>query len=56
MMASAAPYIGVIDADLQYDEGVLPQMLHKIKEDMNVVIGSRRMSGVWATVLKSGLS
>src|SRR5580658_8694827 len=27
MMASAAPYIAVIDADLQHDETVLPQML-----------------------------
>jgi dolichol-phosphate mannosyltransferase len=46
MMASAAPYIAVMDADLQHDESVLPQMLHKIKtEKLDVVIASRRMTG-----------
>ena len=46
MMASAAPYIAVMDADLQHDEGVLPLMLHKIKEEkLDVVIASRRITG-----------
>src|SRR3984957_5141719 len=29
MMATAAPYIAVMDADLQHDETILPQMLEK---------------------------
>lgn len=46
MMASAAPYIAVMDADLQHDENVLPTMLQKIKEEkLDVVIASRRMTG-----------
>ena len=46
MMASAAPYIAVMDADLQHDESVIPQMLRKIKQEkLDVVIGSRRIIG-----------
>jgi dolichol-phosphate mannosyltransferase len=46
MMASAAPYIAVMDADLQHDESILPQMLHKIKDEkLDVVIASRRITG-----------
>jgi dolichol-phosphate mannosyltransferase len=46
MMASAAPYIAVMDADLQHDETALPQMLHKIEmEKLDVVIASRRVAG-----------
>ena len=46
MMASAAPFIAVMDADLQHDERVLPEMLQKIRDEkLDVVIASRRMSG-----------
>jgi dolichol-phosphate mannosyltransferase len=46
MMASAAPYIAVMDADLQHDETALPEMLRKIEaEKLDVVIASRRMAG-----------
>ena len=46
MMACSAPYIAVMDADLQHDESVLPQMLRKIEEEkLDVVIASRRMAG-----------
>jgi dolichol-phosphate mannosyltransferase len=42
MLASAAPYIAVIDADLQHDETLLPKMLTILKEDKaDIVIGSR---------------
>src|SRR5271154_1001344 len=30
MLSSAAPYVAVMDADLQHDEKVLPQMLAKL--------------------------
>jgi dolichol-phosphate mannosyltransferase len=46
MMASSAPYLAVIDGDLQHDEAVLPEMLAKIKtERLDVVIGTRNKAG-----------
>lgn len=46
MMASAAPYIAVIDGDLQHDPGMLKLMLHTIKRDgLDVVVGSRYVEG-----------
>jgi dolichol-phosphate mannosyltransferase len=42
ILSSAAPYIAVMDGDLQHDEALLPQMLAKIKaERLDVVIASR---------------
>ena len=43
MLATNADYIAVIDADLQHDESLLPQMLHilKQKDAMQIAIGSR---------------
>ena len=46
MLASSAPYIAVIDADLQHDERLLPQMLDAIKQGgEDIVIASRYMAG-----------
>jgi dolichol-phosphate mannosyltransferase len=46
MMASAAPYIAVLDADLQHDESILPEMLRRIEtEGLDVVVASRRAEG-----------
>ncbi len=46
MLASSAPYLAVIDADLQHDETLLPQMLAAIKaNDLDVVVGSRHVAG-----------
>jgi len=46
MMASAAPYIAVMDADLQHDETILPEMLRRIDVGkLDVVIASRRTAG-----------
>jgi dolichol-phosphate mannosyltransferase len=46
MMATAAPYIAVMDADLQHDERILPQMLAKLKtESLDVVVATRHGSG-----------
>ena len=46
MMASAAPYIAVMDADLQHDETALPEMLRKIESGkLDVVVASRRIAG-----------
>jgi len=42
ILASAAPYIAVMDGDLQHDEMLLPQMLAKIRaERLDVVVASR---------------
>jgi len=42
MLASSAPVVAVIDADLQHDERLLPQMLAVIDSgDVDVVVGSR---------------
>jgi dolichol-phosphate mannosyltransferase len=46
MMSSAAPYIGVMDADLQHDERIIPEMLRRLKEEnLDIVVGSRNVAG-----------
>jgi dolichol-phosphate mannosyltransferase len=46
VMASAAPYIAVIDADLQHDAALLPEMLSALRaQDADLVIGSRYLGG-----------
>ncbi|MBK8640319.1 MAG: glycosyltransferase family 2 protein [Chromatiaceae bacterium] len=46
MLASTAPYLAVIDADLQHDETRLPLMLERIKaEKLDLVVGSRYVAG-----------
>ncbi len=46
MLASSAPYIAVLDADLQHDESRLPAMLAALKADnLDVVVGSRYTAG-----------
>jgi dolichol-phosphate mannosyltransferase len=46
MLSSSAPYLAVIDGDLQHDETLLPQMLEFLKkEDTDIVVGSRYVSG-----------
>jgi dolichol-phosphate mannosyltransferase len=46
MMATAASYIAVIDADLQHDERILPKMLEKCRqEQLDLVIGTRNVEG-----------
>jgi dolichol-phosphate mannosyltransferase len=46
MLASSAPYLAVMDADLQHDEALLPKMLEALKrEDLDAVVGSRYMDG-----------
>ncbi|MCU1325816.1 MAG: Dolichol monophosphate mannose synthase [Bryobacterales bacterium] len=43
-MASSAPYVAVIDADLQHDERILPVMLARMKtNNLDLVIGSRNV-------------
>ena len=46
MLATDAPFLAVIDADLQHDETILPRMLETLRErDLDIVVGSRFSSG-----------
>src|SRR6185312_6635587 len=33
ILATSAPYVAVMDGDLQHDETLLPQMLHRLKTE-----------------------
>ena len=66
IMASSAPFVAVMDADLQHDETLLPGMLDQLRTDAaDVVVGSRYMGGgstgdlasgrVWISRIASGL-
>ena len=46
MLATTAPYLAVMDADLQHDERLLPRMLEVLKQDdTEIVVGSRYAPG-----------
>jgi len=45
-LAASAPYIAVMDADMQHDEKLLPKMLAVLKsEPVDLVVGSRYVTG-----------
>ena len=42
ILASSAPFIAVMDADMQHDEALVPKMLGTIKErELDIVVGTR---------------
>lgn len=42
MLATAAPFIAVIDADLQHDESILPRMYERIRDEgLDLVVATR---------------
>ena len=45
MLASSAPVIAVMDADLQHDEKILPRMLALVEADAEVVVATRYAEG-----------
>lgn len=47
MLASAAPIVAVMDADLQHDERLLPEMLERLRAqpDLDLVVASRFAEG-----------
>src|SRR4249919_2925886 len=46
MLASSAPYLAVMDADLQHDEALLPRLLEAAKRDgADIVVASRYIEG-----------
>ncbi len=44
-LATSAPYLAVIDGDLQHDETLLPRMLAALEEGADIAIGSRHVPG-----------
>ena len=54
MLASTAPYLVVMDADLQHDERLIPTMLDcLIQEPVDIVLGSRFKQGSLCTGLSA---
>jgi dolichol-phosphate mannosyltransferase len=46
ILASSAPFVAVMDADLQHDEAILPRMLDTLRhEGCDLVVGSRYVAG-----------
>jgi len=45
MLASSAPYVAVIDADLQHDEKLLPELLGAARAGADLAVASRYMEG-----------
>ena len=46
ILASSAPYVAIMDADLQHDETLLPKMLEELKSsDADLVVASRKAAG-----------
>jgi dolichol-phosphate mannosyltransferase len=67
MLATPAPYIAVMDADLQHDESILPRMLERMRsENLDIVVASRNLPGgsmgessrrqIWRSTLGSRIS
>jgi dolichol-phosphate mannosyltransferase len=56
ILSSAAPYIAVMDGDLQHDEAILPAMLKALRsEQVDIAIGSRFVTrGDVASMSKCG--
>ncbi len=47
VLASASPFVAVMDADLQHDERLLPEMMKVLEhgDDVDLVVGSRYIVG-----------
>jgi dolichol-phosphate mannosyltransferase len=46
MMATQAPFVAVMDADLQHDEAILPRMLARLRQEpLDMVVGTRNAEG-----------
>ena len=46
ILSSSAPFVAIMDADLQHDETLLPRMLEECRRaDLDIVIGSRYAPG-----------
>lgn len=45
ILSSAAPYVAIMDADLQHDEKILPEMLASVQEGSDIAIATRYSAG-----------
>ena len=46
IMSSSAPYVAVMDSDMQHDEAILGRMFRRIEQgDVDLVVGSRYVDG-----------
>ncbi len=46
ILGAAAPVVAVMDADMQHDETILPEMLRRMREEnLDLVVGSRNIAG-----------
>jgi dolichol-phosphate mannosyltransferase len=46
MLATDAPFVAIMDADLQHDATILPRMLARLQEEsLDVIVGSRNSEG-----------
>ncbi len=46
VLATSAPFVAIMDADLQHDETVLPRMLEQLRsQSLDVVVGTRNSRG-----------
>jgi dolichol-phosphate mannosyltransferase len=46
ILAASAPFVAVMDADLQHDETILPEMLRRMRNDnLDLVVASRNIAG-----------
>lgn len=46
ILSAAAQYVAVMDADMQHDEAILPEMLRRMREgNLDLVVGSRNIGG-----------
>jgi dolichol-phosphate mannosyltransferase len=46
ILAAAAPFVAAMDADMQHDESILPEMLRRMREEhLDLVVGSRHIAG-----------
>lgn len=46
ILASSAPFVAIMDADLQHDEALLPKMLAELKSsEADLVVASRKVEG-----------
>ena len=54
-LSSSARFLAVIDADLQHDEGILPEMLRRLKsEPLDIVVASRYVDSASTEGWESG--
>ena len=56
LRATNADYIGIIDADLQHDPQLLPEMLRAVSEEGYDIAAARRVDRTGESKLKSGFS